>query len=181
MNTRSYKLFGKNVLATFCHHIMSLSFDNATSFQSNLDLVRVTEKSEEMIDGPYSIRTAKKIVSANKGYCDVFVASDVNGHKIGTISVMYRGGNDIEYRIRNIDAFIYNVFVDTEFRGNGYAGDMIRILMQHLYGKGINKAYLAVSTNNHKAVRAYEKVGFVTEKDLRFVRVLKINIPYWVL
>jgi glycosyltransferase involved in cell wall biosynthesis len=41
-----------------------------------------------------------------------------------------------------------------------------------------HKAYLAVSTNNTSAIRAYEKVGFVTEYDSSFIRVLKVNIPY---
>ena len=55
---------------------------------------------------------------------------------------------------------------------------MIRLLSEYLHLKSIDKVYLAVSTNNSSAIRAYEKIGFVTEYDSSFIRVLKVNIPY---
>ena len=94
---------------------------------------------------------------------------------------MYKGTDDLEYRIRNIDAYVFDVFVNNSCRGRGYAGEMIRQLMCYLHGKGIDSAYLAVSVSNESAIRAYKKTGFTTVKDLNFARVLKINIPYHVL
>lgn len=91
---------------------------------------------------------------------------------------MYRGGNDLEYRIRGIDAYIFDVYVNEAHRGSGYAGKMIRRAMEHLHQKGIDTAHLAVALTNQSAIRAYEKVGFTTEYDLRFARVLKVNVPY---
>ena len=67
--------------------------------------------------------------------CDVFVFFDSFQNIIGTLSVMYRGGNDIEYKIRNIEAFIYNVFTDEQYRGKGYAKQMINLLMLFLHKK----------------------------------------------
>lgn len=91
---------------------------------------------------------------------------------------MYKGSDDLEYRIRNIDAYIFDVFVNEKYRGNGYAGEMIRRLMEYLHKKGIDSADLAVSLSNTSAIRAYEKIGFTTVKDCSFARILKINIPY---
>lgn len=91
---------------------------------------------------------------------------------------MYRGADDLEYRIRNIDAYIFDVYVNNLHRGKGYAGEMIRQLMEYLHDKGINTAYLAVSMSNSSAIRAYKKTGFTTVADKKFVRFLKINIPY---
>lgn len=91
---------------------------------------------------------------------------------------MYKGGNDIEYKIRNIDAYIFDVYVNKAHRGSGYAGQMIRCVMDYLHSKGIDTAYLAVALSNKSAIRAYEKVGFTTEYDRKFARVLKVNIPY---
>ena len=178
MKTRSIRLFGKNVISTFKHHIMSLSYSPDYIASNELMMERITDQPEKMIDGTYSVKTAKDILSRNKGKCDVFIFHDSNENVVGTLSVMYNNGNDIEYKIRKADAFIFNVLTDEKYRGRGYAGEMLRLLSHYLHGKSIDKAYLAVSTNNLPAIRAYKKVGFVTEYDSSFIRVLKINIPY---
>lgn len=92
---------------------------------------------------------------------------------------MYKGGNDLEYKIRNVDAYIFDVYVNETFRGAGFAGEMIRCEMEHLHHNGLETACLAVALSNKSAIRAYEKVGFVTAYDKKFARVLKINIPYY--
>lgn len=178
MKTGSIKLFGKNVISTFSHHIMSLEYSSLNATTNNLVMECITEHPDKMIDGTYSVETAKDLLAKNKGKCDVFIFYDSNEDVVGTLSVMYKNGNDIEYKIRKADAFIYNVLTEEKHRGRGYAGEMLRLLSEYLYGKSIDKAYLAVSTNNTSAIRAYEKVGFVTEYDSSFIRVLKVNIPY---
>ena len=178
MKTGSIRLFGKNVISTFNHHIMSLKYspDNAVTYR--LVMERITEQPEKMIDGTYNRETARSLLSKNKGLCDVFIFRDFNEVIVGTVSVMYRNGNELEYKIRKVDAFIYNVLINEKYRGRGYAGEMLYLLSEYLHGKSIDKAYLAVSTNNSPAIRAYEKVGFLTEYDSSFIRILKVNIPY---
>lgn len=178
MKTRSIRLFGKNIISSFNHHIMSLKYSSHNAVTHNLVMECITNQPEKMIDGTYSVKTAKALLSRNKGNCDVFIFYDSNEVVVGTLSVMYKNGNDIEYKIRNVDAFIYNVLTDDNFRGRGYAGEMLRLLSEYLHGKSIDKAYLAVSTNNIPAIRAYKKAGFVTEYDSSFIRLLKVNIPY---
>ena len=55
---------------------------------------------------------------------------------------------------------------------------IIESLCRELSSKGIDKVYLAVSTNNESAIKAYKKSGFIVEKTSCFIRFLKINIPY---
>jgi len=157
---------------------MSLQYSSNIVATNRLVMECITEQPDKMIDGTYSVETAKALLAKNKGKCDVFIFHDSNENVVGTLSVMYKNGNDIEYKIRKADAFIYNVLTDEKHRGRGYAGEMLRLLSEYLHGKSIDKAYLAVSTNNTSAIRAYEKVGFVTEYDSSFIRVLKVNIPY---
>lgn len=178
MKTGSIRLFGRTVFSTFKHHIMSLQYSPNYTASNRLQMECITYQPEKFIDGTYSVPVARNIISRNKEKCDVFIFRDSNENVIGTLSVMYRDGNEIEYKIRKVDAFIYNVLVKDEYRRRGYAGDMLRLISIYLHGKGIDKAYLAVSTNNMPAIRAYEKVGFVTEFDSSFFRVLKVNIPY---
>lgn len=173
------KIAGKRILSTFVHYIMSLECGKCRlSSENKLRPINVTDTPEQMIGGVYSLAAERRIVMKNSGKCDVYVFKDEAGNSVGTISVMYRGGNEIEYKIRNIDAFIYNVRTDEAYRGRGYAGMMIESVCRELSSKGIDKVYLAVSTNNESAIKAYKKSGFVTEKTSCFIRFLKINIPY---
>lgn len=97
---------------------------------------------------------------------------------VGTIWVMFSGGNEVEYKIRNIGAFIFNVYVKTEYRGRGIARELLNIATGEVGSRGIKKCYLAVRTDNHSAIRAYHKYGFTTVDEKRFLRVLGKNIPY---
>ena len=95
---------------------------------------------------------------------------------------MYKNGDELEYRIRNIDAFIFNVFINEELRGNGYCGKMIQLLVSRLkMEKSISEVYLAVSEDNLAAINAYHKIGFISVYKKRFFRVLRHNIPYHIL
>ena len=91
---------------------------------------------------------------------------------------MYKGGNELEYRIRNIEAFIYNLMVIPSRRGNGIAGNMLHQLAESLTRKSITNVYLAVSQDNYSAIKAYNKAGFDIVSKKTFVRFLRVNLPY---
>ena len=184
MKTRSFELFGKRIVSVFEHYLMSIDYSDTKKIKTSLKMECVTSKFDKIIDGTYNSDLAKKIVLDNKKLCEIFVFSDTDDNIVGTLCVMYKGGNDIEYKIRNVKAFIYNVFTSEKFRGNGYAKEMICLLMQYLYDKSdgkIQRAFLAVSTNNISAIKAYKKTGFKIRKKTSFVRIMKMNIPYRIL
>ncbi len=177
------RLFGKNIFQIYTHHIMKIEYETIAgkSEQSSYTLCKIDSNS--ILDKLSSIGTTvrvsnlKHLLQVNGNRCEGFVFGGTDT-SIGTIWVMYRGANDLEYRIRDIAAYIFDVYINRKYRGKGYAGEMLRQLMQYLYNKGLSTAHLAVSKTNISAIRAYEKTGFTTVADKRFVRFLKINIPY---
>lgn len=172
------RIFGKSIIKKYSHRIMKFNIREATSvWETENDLLFKTVSVNEQIEGTYSKSVSQKIAGENIGKCDVFVLYQ-NEKPLGTISVMYKGGNELEYKIRNIEAFIYNVYVAPEARGKGFAGKMMQFLMSYLREKGINEAYLAVSTDNESAIRAYEKFGFCDVENKSFYRILRKNMPY---
>ena len=181
METRNIRVFGKNILSIYKHYIMSLSCEDVHETTTSLTMECVTNQPDKIIAGTYSIDTAKHIIKENTGKCEAFIFRNTSDEVVGTLSVMYKGGNELEYKIRNIDAFIYNVLTVEKFRGNGYASQMIHLVMNYLQGKSIPSTYLAVSTNNKSAIQAYEKAGFKKECSMSFIRILRVNIPYKVL
>lgn len=133
-----------------------------------------------MTDGTYSISLQKKIMDSNSEFCDVFVLVNTNSEKIGTISLMYKNGNELEYRIRECDAFIYNVYIEPKYRNRGYAKKMIALLWNYLSSeKDITTIRLAVSKDNLNAIKTYQSVGFNTIESKFFVRFLRRNFPYY--
>ncbi len=178
------RIFGKNVFQIYDHFIMKIDHDAVKDrTASSGHILRAADMSNisaelQPVGTTVTAENLKRLVSANKGKCEGFVFCEPGGRSVGTIWVMYRGTNDIEYRIRDIDAYIFDIYVNEAYRGNGYAGEMICQLMNRLYDKGINSAFLAVSKKNNSAVKAYVKTGFKTVDEKRFARILKINIPY---
>ena len=166
---------------------MEICFETLCKYKSSghckLNEIDINNFYDEMklVGSTISLRNLEGVVKNNRNLVKGFLFKDSSGCKAGTIWVMFRGGNDIEYKIRNIDAYIFNVYVNQNFRGNGFAGEMIYQLMNMLHENGIEKAYLAVSLKNKNAIRAYKKIGFVNVSDRKFVRILKINIPYHIL
>jgi len=177
------KMFGKNIFQIYKHHIMRLDYKeseaNPDLALEKIDLARIDEELRP-IGTTVTVQNLARLVRRNQGKCEGFKLVR-DGRPVGTIWVMYKGSDDLEYRIRNIDAYIFDVFVNADERGNGYAGEMIRQLMQYLHGKGIETAHLAVSVSNESAIKAYAKAGFSNVRDCEFARLLKMNIPYHVL
>lgn len=179
------RILGKNIIQIYHHHIMKLNYldiaDIAESATPNRTLrpIDQTAIGEELqqIGTNVTIANLTRLLLKNRSLCEGFIFS-VAGRPVGTIWVMYQGANDIEYRIRRIKAYIFDVYINENYRGNGYAGEMICLLMKYLHERGINSSYLAVAKTNKSAIRAYKKVGFESIVDKKFARVLRVNIPY---
>ena len=65
-------------------------------------------------------------------------------------------------------AQIGNVFSHPRFRGRGYATAATAGVMNHLRGMGIQIISLFVVAENAPAIRIYERLGFVKERELIF-------------
>jgi len=178
------KLFGKNICRFYEHCIMKMEeglVGNALPRVPSFRLRKIDFPSQSgdlaAIGTKTSLAGLSRIAHANPGRCDAFVG-EVNGKGVGTLWVMYRGGTHVEYKIRDIDAFVFDVFVNPAHRGHAYAGMMLRELMIHLASIGIHTAYLAVSFDNKNALRAYQTAGLSEVCNKRFLRILKINLPF---
>lgn len=175
------KHYLKGIFSVRKHHIMVLSTDNAVApIADGLNLFLVKDHSD-VVDGTYGRAIQINLMKKNEGLCEQYVLKNGQDDIVGTLSVMYKGGNELEYCIRNIDAFVYNLFVRPKFRGKGYAGVMLSLLYATLKKKEINEIWLAVSTDNADAIKAYTRIGFKAVCDRVFIRTLRKNFPYYVL
>ena len=160
---------------------MKMSLENLDEKDLNMSIkLKKVNDYSELIDGTYSIELQRKLIETNIGKCDTFLLEGCFEQKpIGICSVMYKNGDELEYKVRNIDAFIYNVRIDSTYRGKGYAKEMLLFVGMQLKYRGINDMYLAVSTDNTSAIKAYKKTGFEIVSEKYFIRMLRKNIPYY--
>jgi diamine N-acetyltransferase len=73
---------------------------------------------------------------------------------------------DIQWRARSAELGI--MIGEKAYWNQGYGGDAIRLLLKHAFETlNLNRIYLRVYDFNQRAIRAYEKIGFVHEGRLR--------------
>ena len=161
------------------HYIMRKDLYSITPL-TNVSGIKLESVSSynEIIDGLYSREKQIQLMIENKAYNNTFILRK-NNENIGIVSVMFKKGNELEYRIRGIDAFIYNVFIGEKYRKKGYARLMLNLLFFYLIEKGLNDVYLAVSRDNYEAIELYKKLNFKIIKNKMFIRTLRCNLPYY--
>lgn len=88
------------------------------------------------------------------------IIATLDGNPIGDIEldhITWRNG-DAELRIR---------IGEGSYRGRGYGAEAIAALLSYAFGKmNLSRVYLRVASDNHAAIRCYEKVGFKKEGKL---------------
>jgi diamine N-acetyltransferase len=76
------------------------------------------------------------------------------------------GFTDISWRIRSAEFGI--LIGEKEYWGKGYGTEAVRLLTQYGFNTlNLNRIFLRVFEDNHRAIRAYEKAGFTLEGRMR--------------
>ena len=63
--------------------------------------------------------------------------------------------------IEDENVCLFNLFVKEQYRGNGYGREVVEGVLTEARKINVKRAYLQVLANNDKAVKLYEKMGFV--------------------
>ena len=83
--------------------------------------------------------------------------------------------DDIDWRIRSAEFGI--MIGDKTYWNRGYGTEAVRLLCQHGFNTlNLNRIFLHVFENNPRAIRAYEKAGFILEGRERQARVYEWEV-----
>lgn len=169
-------IFGKRVITTYYHLYYRLSYHDLIPTQNGrLTVFDISKVNYEELNLSNAL---KRMLDEQPNYVKGYGFRDLNGNIIGHLFLMKKGGTEILYKIRNIDAYVFAVRTFEEFRGRGYAGEMISLLAEHLKRNGHEEMYLTVKKDNSSAIKVYDRLGFKLIGKKFFVRVGKYNIPY---
>lgn len=167
---------GKNIITTYNHAYYRGNLEDFPDIDSTLTPFEVHPDNFDDVNAGKAIR---KMITEQSSCVHGWGFKDQNGNTIGHIYLMSRGGIEVLYRINDIDAYLFAVRVFESFRGNSYSSMMISWLAKNLREKGIKELYLTVKKSNISAIKVYENLGFEKIGDRFFVRIGKVNIPYY--
>lgn len=158
--------------------IYRADFSTITWAEAQFEMKKITFDNVDLCSkGDFSMERMRQYLKEKADETEGFLFFD-GDHPVGYLWIMYRGGDHFQYRVRNIDALIYQIEVYPEFRGHGACGHMMRQTFKYLETRNINDAYWSVRKNNKSAIKAYDKLDAKQVDRRRFLRVLKVNIPY---
>ena len=173
---------GKRVIHSYHHYLMKLNCDEF--HRVNCKGFRFREATEQDIEilknGYFSVANMTKYLRKEKKYSTGLIFFEEESEKpVGYIWVVRRGGNEMSYRVRNIDGVLSCVCVFNDFRGRNIANLMICAIIELLKTEGCNNVALGVNRDNTAAIRAYTKAGFRIIGEKKYIRVLRKNLPYY--
>lgn len=164
------------------HYLISFSLDRFSMEYSDevLKMEKINKDNLHLLKNiGYNYYTMEDYIHNQADLTEGFIyyTKDTN-EPVGCIWVMYKGGNEAQYRIRNIDAFGFYFAVFPRFRGNRYVEYFIYTMLKYLKEKGIDTLYASVRKNNTSALKAYERAGVKIEAEKTFCRLIRWRIPY---
>jgi ribosomal protein S18 acetylase RimI-like enzyme len=173
------RIVGKSVFSLYNHHIMHI--ETNISYEKNEDyhIERITVNNiSECSNGEFNTSFMKSYLLNQEKMVDGFLLK-YHENPVGYIWIMYKGGNEAQYRIRNIDSFLFDVCIFENERGKGHSKVLMQEVLCYLNSKGIDDVYLAVRRNNKIAINLYKKIGWEIICNKTFIRICRVNIPYY--
>lgn len=173
------KFFGKALITFFDNILMSLSPENFKCDCNRDDLVVREFTNEVLKDIKGSEFGSKYIKFLQEKYPDKFEGFayySQDGKPCGYICGVKPECNVRLYRVRNCDFFVKFVYVFDEFRGERIASKLFQQLFLRINGKEV---IFSVRKNNISAIKSYIRAGAEEKCRKKFVRVMKINLPYY--
>ena len=170
---------GHHVMTSYNHLIIRIP-TAVFSLNSKFSIEPINYSNISEIDGgDFSIIELKKEMSKNRERIEGFICRDTSGMRLGYLWIMYKGGNEFQYRVRNTEAFFFDCYVFPEARRRGIANALFKYCLTHLNEKGIDYATLACRKNNQPALNLYiNKLDGVVIGRKRWIRIWRIKIPY---
>lgn len=98
---------------------------------------------------------------AARGNSRKYIVETYEGKPIGQVDYY-----DLDWQARS--AWVSILIADTQFWGGGFGTDAMRTLLRYLFEQmGLHRVTLTAHETNERAIRSYEKNGFLREGTLR--------------
>ncbi len=181
----AFYIHGRQLFAFYNHWIMQYNggADSEESDESHLLCEKINNANLDYCrrQTAFPDSVMERYLKEQSQFAEGFLFKDENLNVLGFMWVMYRGGNESQYRVRHCDALVFDVFVDEKMRGKGMCGRMLSYVIRYLKEeRGASTIRLGVRKNNVSAIKSYKKNGWKIVGTAKFVQFFRrINIPYY--
>ena len=172
------KFFGNTVLELFDHYVLKMDLDDFVYSKNELQMIKIDKQNMDQV-GRAIGNTTKKWIANDYPYAQGYCFKNPEGDQIGSCWIMFKGGDEKLYKIRNHDSFIFRLEVEESFRGRGYSKMIMTDMFQTIRKQGCREVILVCARKNEKALHLYETIGMKKIGRKIFCRVLNKNIPYY--
>ena len=154
--------------------------ENINSPSLNVHMNKITAENIDTLKAIDSnIDARKPLLEQKNGPCEAFALWSDSGEALAYVWLMYKGGNYGWWHFRNIDAWIFGVFVREQYRRKGLCEYMMHNVLNYLNAeKNIDEAYLTVRIRNYPARNAYKKLGGTEIAHKKTFRICRVQIPF---
>ncbi|MBO5416498.1 MAG: GNAT family N-acetyltransferase [Clostridia bacterium] len=135
------------------------------------------EDLESLCGGYFDVNNIIRLIKKQSEFVKMFGFFNEDEQLIGYAGIVLNGGKEFHYKVKKAESFLFDFTVYENFRGRGYAHQILDLISSWLLEKNISNMYLACKTNNINAIKCYERYGFEFVKKNKFLRVLRFNIP----
>lgn len=174
----SIKILNRNLFTYYNHLIYEICdkidcfFDTSKLKIELMNEDNISKCSNSDFDPKYILKLKKKYPNKFVGIILMTEKGDICGYICG----LYPKSKEIQYRIEYIDFFVKYVYIYPKYRGKR----LVQVLFCRLFETiDKEKIFLAVRKNNMAAIKAYEKIGGKAVSKKKFIRILKLNLPYY--
>ena len=143
----------------FRHYLYEYQYKDKIVARNRLTAYLVDEENASKVERSPAL---KKMMNEQPNKLIGYGFTDSHGNTVGHVYIMFRGGNEIRFLIRNIDTYIFAVEVFEKYQGNGYASEMINMVIEEMHNTmNASLFYLTVDKRNKKAIHIYEKFSTI--------------------
>lgn len=181
----SFSIKKRQIFAFYNHWIFTFDINklnNSFCYPQDIKAEKITLDNIEKcyLQNDFFVGRLEQYLKEQSHYVDGFLFYKDNT-PVGFLWVMYQGGNEFQYRIRNTDSFLFDACVFPEYRGQGICGIMFHYVFSYLkYEKKCQTASWGVRKNNISAIKSYKKLGGCIVGSRKFIQVVrKYNFPYY--
>lgn len=173
------KLLGKTFITFFDNILMTLSSEEFKCDCDIEDLIArdfTDEVLSDIKDSEFGSEYIRFLQKKHPDKFEGFVYYSSDGKPCGYICGVKPKCNVRLYRVRNCAFFVKFVYVFEEFRGKRIASKLFEQLFLRINEQ---KVLFSVRKKNDSAIKSYIRAGAKEKCRKRFVRIMKVNIPYY--
>ena len=135
----------------------------------------IVRKLKDVVDRDEYFKFKDRLTRGKKAFAAI-VDSRIIGYAWLSLQDEFEPFLGINIKVNKENGYIYDVYVNPDFRKKGVSTAVCNYMLQYLKMLGYKGVLVAVNTRNIPSMRTFKKMGFFTMNAFRVIRILGARI-----